>query len=232
MPESCKDRGSAATHFRVIREATTGTLSVESGGRTLQLRRAGLTLHFDLEPTSYGLSLLSPAADRAWLEARVVGLGIGHSGDEGWRSSLADDSVFVLDGDELRVVGCHEARITSLQDFSRLRRRVAVETDTEGWLPRQAGEAAPEAEAVLSHLPAWKGHWEEGLALTVGLPESAFDLLVEKCAKGLVDRLYVHGVAGALSTAMDFETPRDLILASGGSAWLDVDAVSISCALD
>lgn len=218
----------AVSRFRVVSGEGDGAISVQSDrGHAFPLRKSGLFLHLTLEPGTIGRALL-PASlgDRAWIVLRVVTLAIGHKGDEGWRSVLGDDSIFVIDESKLRRLHVNEVRVVSMADFSRLQ-----DERSDGGGPPDASQAG-KAPALLSHLVADGRGRPEMLTMTLGLPDEQFTALSEACLNGHVQQIYAHGITGALSTAAQFETARDMVLRPGDKAWVDVDAFDITATMN
>jgi hypothetical protein len=149
-----------------------------------------------------------PETEKARIVLHYIEASIGAGEQEGYRSLLADDAFFVIEGSEIRHAHVADVVLESRQDV------VSHLDDLE-----LAGEMKGLKQEYIDH---WKqspqpvgvitGNSAESLGCVIGLLEPRLKELVESCIAGRVRKIGVSGTGGALSTAAFFEAPRDWIL--------------------
>jgi len=198
----------AISRFRVEARET-GTCLVTGTDRRIEfpLRPAGVTLHVSGKVTYAGRAISpEPIGNSRWLIIANPCISIGAAGSEGFRSPLADDCMFVVDGARLAHVPLDEMRLVPLDELDQPILG-AVQP------PAPAGDTnEPFAGARLAHIPSEDELWPESVELIVGMPEPHFTALFDACVAQSIHEVSVHIVAHAHSTAAFYETPRDLIL--------------------
>lgn len=155
-------------------------------------------------------------------------LAIGHRGEEGWSSALADNCAFVIDGEGLRYVPFTKLRILSEQQFNlekveltRMRgEAVLAETD--------ANPDRPLARARVVRCPAMPElNVAESLEGTVGLPQEYFQQLLDGCLNRRISVVHLHGIGGAMSSSFQHGEARDLILCAGDGFDISIDMITL-----
>lgn len=232
-----RDLNSQVARFRLER-GDTGELQLVHKERpdfTLQLRPQGLFLHIAARPRVVGRTLSEPTFGVGrWIVLSLSELQIGHRGDEGWRSTLRDDSIFVEDGDQLRPVQITDIRLLSLPEFEEEEQRIREMKEVTATLSGDAlfSGDSPERAAFgrgrLNHVAAQGRDWPETVELSLAIPEPQFTELLEALLSRRYEQIYIHGVAFARSTAREFETGRDLVLASGEGVEITIDEANLA----
>ena len=219
------DPAKAAAQYRVVRLGD--AFELHSGSRKLVLKRGGAFIHITTAPTSVHWHAQENKEPFHVVRMAVTELSIGHRGDEGWSSDLADDSIFVIDGDALRYLPMPELRLLSEEQFNVSKARLAAARGDipQAELPR---EDRPLAVGTIAHCPALP---ELGIAESVdcdlGIPQSHFDKLVQGCINGRISSASFHGITGGLSSSFEHGALRDLIIVSEGELNLKLDSLWI-----
>ena len=103
MPTT-QDPTKAVAQYRVVRLGD--AFELHSGSSKLNLKRGRAFIHIATAPTAVHWHAQENKEPFHVVRLAVTELSIGHSGDEGWSSDLADDCIFVIDGNALRHCQC------------------------------------------------------------------------------------------------------------------------------
>jgi len=158
---------------------------------------------------------------------QIENMTIGVKGDEGWFSSLADDCFFVIDGENLRYVPLTELRIITIEQFH---------ADQAFFAACQGkdfiAEAQPDKSQVLPLAIGRINHFEEldrnnpeTLGCTIGLASEHFQKLLDDCINRRISKVRLDGAGVAMSVALAWETPRELIFCAGEGIDISIDRV-------
>lgn len=166
-------------------------------------------------------------------------LSIGHSAEEGWDSLIAEDCLFVIDGNSVRHLPIERIHVSTEKQFSESRRSTAhlnsLDKNPNAEYPTPPDETdepdvhRPYAAAVFSYLGPMPGFWlNEYCELAIGLPDAAIQKIVDVTLKGLQASVILHGIGVGLTSSFEYGSARDLFLiADGESLKFNVDSVGI-----
>lgn len=233
------------SRFRVeTRENETLLVSGTQERHEFPLRVSGILASLSGHVTYAGRSLSPTEVGHSrWLTFEHVNVSIGAAGSEGFRSLLADDSVFVVDGARLKHLPLESMRALELTEFERMEREYRLwrqETgdaeaawtgDTRPAAISETDKDPPFGRGYLAHVPADRELGGERVEIVVGIPEPQYSELYDGCLARRLDRITVGCMFMAHSTAAFFETPREVVLFPEQSVLLRVDDVSVGCNL-
>ena len=224
MPYS-RDPVEQAAKYQVLK-LSENEYELQSDSRTLHLHHAGTFFHFYGKPLA--LRWCSNEREEPYyaIHLSVTDLGIGHRGDEGWSSDLADNCFFALDGDKIRYVPLTELIILSAEQFKNKKRNLAQNRgETLSDETQSSDSENPHLySATITHLPAGYDA-PEALECTIGLPQPDFAKLVEGCISGNIENAYFHGIGGGFSASFEYGVARDLILLADSKITLSMDSL-------
>ncbi|HEX5646662.1 MAG TPA: hypothetical protein VFX56_06810 [Nitrospira sp.] len=218
------DPAKIAAQYRAVQLAD--GVELRSGSTKLVLKRGGAFVHLSTAPTAVRWHANENEEPFHVVHLAVTEFSIGHRGDEGWSSNLADDCIFVIDGEALRHVPVAELRVLSEERFNVRKAWLAAERGDKS-PPNTSEEKRPLAVGTVVHCPASP---ELGIAecldCTLGIPQSHFDKLVQGCLTGRISSAHFHGITGGLSSSFEYGALRDLLIISGGELNLKLDSLS------
>lgn len=217
------DPAKAAAQYRAVRLGE--AFELHSGLRKLVLKRGGAFIHITTVPTAVRWHAEENKEPFHVVRLAVTELSIGHRGDEGWSSNLADDCFFVIDGETLRHVSMPELRLLSEEQFNVRKSWLAAERGDKS-RTETPPEDRPLAVGTIAHCPASPElEMAESLDCTLGIPQSHFEKLVQGCIDGRISSAHFHGITGGLSSNFEHGALRDLIIVSGGELNLKLDSI-------
>lgn len=234
MPhQECNPQNIAAKYrVKKIGEAEYELYAAKESASTISVRRRGAFLRFKTTPETVFWNAGETNAPFYVVTLIVTDLTIGSSGDEGWASELADNCMFVINGESLRHVPLTAMRILSETQFDIEEREIAR---MKGESPRTDPESGavqdrPFARARVTHCPAQPEYGDsESLECTMGLPQATFEQLLDICLTGRSLTAHFHGIGGALSASFQYGEVRDLIFPAGTGFDINIDSVTFDC---
>ena len=203
--------------------------AVQGSLPSLNLRRQGAFLNLKATPQAAHWHASERSSAFHVVRLRVEELTIGFRGDEDCSSPLFDNCFFVIDSEELRYIPLTQLRILSKDQFlfeeadlARVRgEEVIVEAE-----PNENPDR-PLARARIVHCSAMPEHdVAETLECTVGLPSEHFQKLLDGCINRHISKVHLHGIGGALSSSLEYGTPRELILCANEGFDIKIDTVT------
>jgi hypothetical protein len=234
MPHQERNPQKVAAKYRAkkIGEAEFELYAGHESAPTISVQRMGAFLHFKTTPEAViwnGGETKAPFYAPFYLvNLLVTDFSIGN---ERASSRLADNCMFVIDGETLRHVPLTKIRVLSEAQFDIEKKRIAAEKG-ESLLTDPESDANPDrpfARARVSHCPAMFGD-SESLECTMGLPQADFEKLLDSCFTGRILTAHFHGISkGALSAGFEYEGARDLIFPAGVGFDISIDSVTLVC---
>lgn len=230
MPYPNRDPKEIAAKYRVkkVEGEQFELYAAEESLSRISTRNSGAFLNFKAAPEA----ILWKASDTKnsfyTLEFFVTDLRIGNSGNEGWSSNLADDCLFVIDGEVLRHVPLTSIRIVTQSQFEIEREFIAIAK-----LESPPNDPTPNANhpfacATLTHYSTiTKLGCSESLECTIGVPHEVFEKLLDGCLRKRILAACFHGIGSALSTSFQYGEARDLIIVANGGFDIKIDSVTI-----
>lgn len=232
MPLHDRDPQVVATKYRArkIGEGQFELYAAQESAPRISVQRQGAFLHLKAVPEA--VLWRTSEADNPFYAVHLLidDMSIGHSGDEGWSSSLVDNCLFVIDGESLRYIPLTNIRIVAESQFHIEKKQLAA---MKGEMPPSdpAPNATPDrpfAYARVVHCPAVSEFGSrESFECTVGLPQKTFEQLLKGCLSGRVMTACFHGIGGALSASFQYGAARDLIVLAGAGFDISIDSVTL-----
>jgi hypothetical protein len=235
----------AASRFRV-EQTEEGVILVDRQDKEhrVQLRPTAVRLTIEAHPSRICRSLVPDGLER-WVTLKVEELSIGIEDDRSavsvWAEDEADpyhaeNSIFGIEDADLEHLVVTHARVVDLDAIDRDGSRY-IEDSTES--TKHDGQDDAEQQDVKDHGPVadlWyhtggdetSGDRWSALVLTVGFPEPQFSELIDACASGRADTLFLECHCYAKSTGWAFQSARDMILSAGESVRLQIDEATMS----
>lgn len=226
-----------ASKYRVIK--------INDGVFNLKRKEDPSSTGFDIERQAIRLNIDTVPAALTWIadadktpfyiaHLNVTEMSIGYSGEEGWSSALAENSIFVIDGENIQNLPLKNIRVLSAENYKEEQERIALE---KGIIAEIGGESELTndeisknrfASATLTHIPeAPEYDFDESFELTVGLPQDVFNKLVENNLSGRTTNVSLRGLCGALSSSFRHGWARDMIIQADTSVSISIDSIII-----
>jgi hypothetical protein len=219
-----------ASKYRVIK--------INDGVFNLRRREDPSSTGFDVERQSIRLYIDTAPATLTWIadaykapfyiaHLNVLDLSIGYRGEEGWSSALAENSIFVIDGEEIQHLPLNNIRVLSAENYQEEQIRIAKDKECIALLKGKSELRNDEisknrfASATLTHVP------EALLECSVGLPQAIFDKLVESSLSNRATKVSLIGGCGALSSSFRYGTARDMLILADTSVSIHIDSIAI-----
>ena len=219
-----------ASKYRVIK--------INDGVFNLKKKEDPSSTGFDIEHQAIRLYIDAAPATLTWIadadkapfyivHLNVIEMSIGYRGEEGWSSALAENSIFVIDGEEIQHLPLNNIRVLSAENYKEEQERIA---ETNAVLAKIRGESELTndeisknrfASATLTHVP------EALLECSVGLPQAVFDKLVESSLSERATKVSLIGGCGALSSSFRYGAARDMIIQADTSVHIHIDSIVI-----
>lgn len=217
------DPAKIAAQYRAVQVAD--GFELRSGSTKLALKHGGAFIHISTAPTAVRWHAEEDKEPFHVVRLVVTEFSIGHRGDEGWSSSLADDCIFVINGDALRHVPLVELIVLSEEQFNVRKAWLAAESGNHA-PPHTSKADRPLAIGSVAYCPATPElGLAEALDCTLGIPQPHFDKLVHGCLAGQISSANFHGITGGLSSSFEYGALRDLVLCGGGELRLKLDSL-------
>ncbi len=154
---------------------------------------------------------------------QIENMTIGVKGDEGWSSPLADDCFFVIDGENLRYVPLTELRIITIEQFHADQALFAAIQGKD--FIADKSQVLPLAIGRIDHFEELDRNNPECLYFTIGLASEHFQKLLDDCINRRISKVRLNGAGVAMSVALEWQTPRELIFCAGEGIDISIDRV-------
>jgi len=206
-------------------------LFVKNGKSSIiKVRRSGASIDIKATPRTIRWHASETSEPFYAAHFQIAEMSIGSPGDEGWSSRIANDCIFVIDGETLKHLPMNELRIVSYEQYTRVRERLAAArgvTAAIGYRENNDSRAAL-ALATVAHCRAMpETGFGELLEFTLGLSQLHFQKLIDGCIDGRIAGAYFNGIGGALSSCQSYESARDMIICAGQEVHIHISSISL-----
>ena len=211
-----------------VETADDGKLQLVADGRTtLVLSPCGTFLTITAAPSMVNWSHGHDMSARELIHLKVTDLAIGHRGDEGWSSSLADNCFFAIDNDTIHYLPLDSIRVMPREDLLRETRSIQLNSMRPRVDPieSESGFIATITPSIFQL--AKYGPPQETLFLSIGVDATHFARIREGALSGHLFSVCFNGYCTGLTSSFQYGSARDLVLIANESAPLSIDTMSV-----